>query len=432
MPAPPPLDPLANDYVALAFGIERHGPGYVDAYLGPPAARDAVQAGPPSEPARLVEAAQALAIRVAEADLPEPRVGYLTAQVGAMIALCRQLAGEAIAYQDEVRLFFDVAPERTPEAVFEAAIAELDGLLPGHGTVAERMIAWRRAHEVSAETARSLIDVILPEIRRRTEAIVALPADEGVTFRFVSDQPWSGYNWYLGGGRSRVELNTDLPLHAHRLPDLLCHEAYPGHHAEHALKETRLYHEQGYGEHAIQLINTSECVVSEGIATLAEGAIFSPEEAARFRTERVYPVAGLSGDAEREVAITRAAGALRGVAGNAALLRHAAGLAESEVIAYLQRYALATEAEARQRLRFIDDPLWRAYIFTYHAGHDLLGAWLAAAPPDQRPARFRTLLTEQVYPSQIAHWLAEDHAGPTAGNEHPLADSPPGPAPQSA
>ena len=407
----PALDPLSRDYVALAFGIERHVSGYVDAYLGPPAVRDEALAGEAPAPAALLARARALAVRVAEADAPEGRVGYLTAQVGAMIASCRRLAGEALAYPDEVRLLFDIEPERTPEAVFDGAIAELDGLLPGTGPVAERMVAWRERLAIPPETARTLIDALVPELRRRTAGLIELPDGEAVEFRFVQDQPWSGYNWYLGDARSRVELNTDLPIHADRLTDLLCHEAYPGHHTEHALKE-RLYRERGYGEHAIQLINTPECVISEGIATLAEGAIFPGDERFAFRTERVYPLAGLTdlADQEREAGIARALRALRAVPGNAALLLHADGAGEEDVVAYLRRYGLLAEGEARQRLRFIADPLWRAYIFTYHAGYDLLGAWLDAGPAAERGARFRTLLTEQVSPSQVARWVADEGA----------------------
>ena len=407
---PPELDGLSREYVALAFGIERHVPGYVDAYVGPPGVKEAALAGEAPAPERLLEAAQALAVRVAEAAVPETRVGFLTAQLEAMLATCRRLAGEGLPYREEVRRCFDIEPERTPEGVFEAAIAELDGLLPGEGPVAERMVAWRSRFEISPETAERLIGAIVPEIRRRTLEIVGLPEGEAVEFRFVRDQPWSGYNWYLGDARSRVELNTDLPIHASRLTDLLCHEAYPGHHAEHALKDRRLYRERGWGEHAIQLINTPECVISEGIATLAEGAIFPDEEKrARFRAERVYPAARLDGvaDPAREAGIGRALLALRAVAGNAALLLHAEGRGEEEVVAYLQRYGLVSEGEARQRLRFLADPLWRASVFCYHAGYDLLGAWLSAGPAGERGARFRTLLTEQIYPSQVARWVAD-------------------------
>ena len=410
--ASPELDPISAEYVGLAFGIERHVPGYVDAYVGPAAVKEAALAGEAPEPARLLEAARELAVRVADADVPETRVGFLTAQVGAMIATCRRLAGEAMPYEEEVRACFDVEPTRTPEAVFRGAIAELDGLLPGDGAVAERMVAWRERFAISPEATRSVIDAVVPELRARTAAIVDLPEGEAVEFRFVRDQPWSGYNWYLGNARSRVELNTDLPIHANRLPDLLCHEAYPGHHAEHALKDRLLYRERGWGEHAIHLINTPECVISEGIATLAEGVIFPEDERFAFRAERVYSLAGLAGvaDPEREAGIAGAQQALRAVPGNAALLLHEDGAGEDDVVAYLERYGLLSEGEARQRLRFVADPLWRAYIFTYHAGYDLLGAWLAAAP-EERAARFRTLLTEQVYPSQVARWVAEEAAG---------------------
>jgi hypothetical protein len=130
--------------------------------------------------------------------------------------------------------------------------------------------------------------------------------------------------------------------------------------------------------------------------------IFLPEELVRFRRERVYPAAGIRGDPEREIAIAAARRELASVPGNAALLLHEEGRTEAEVIAYLQRYGLSTEEEARQRLRFIANPLWRSYIFTYHVGHDLITRWLDAAPPAERKSRYRTLLTEQIYPSQLA------------------------------
>ena len=257
-------------------------------------------------------------------DAAEGRKGYLTKQVEAMLTTARRLAGEELPYREEVRLLFDIEPVATPEGVYDAAIADLETLLPGDGPIAERLIAWRQSYAIPPETARRLVDIILPELRARTQEFVDLPEGESIEIRMVQDQPWSGYNWYLGNGRSRVDLNTDLPIYAYRLTDLLAHEGYPGHHTEHALKE-RLYTEQGLGEHALQLINTPECVISEGIATLAEKMLFDPNELVRFRRERVYPAAGISGDTEREVAIGTALRILRSVPGNAALLLHEEG-----------------------------------------------------------------------------------------------------------
>ena len=406
----PALDDLGQGYARLAFGIERHIPGFIDAYLGPEDAGADLNGAPPLTPAELLAMGRKLLARIPALDAPATRKGYLTKQVEAMLANVRRVAGEEIPYREEVRLLFDVEPRATPEAIYDAAIADLDHLLPGDGPVAERMVQWRNGFTIAPETAHRVVDVILPALRERTLDIVDLPDGEEIEIRMVSDQPWGGYNWYLGAGRSRVDLNTDLPIYAYRLTDLLAHEGYPGHHTEHALKE-RLYTEEGLGEHALQLINTPECLISEGIATVAEKMLFSPEELVRFRRDLVYPAAGISGDPERELAIGAAQRVLRSVPGNAALLLHEERRDPEEVVTYLQRYALSSEAEARQRLRFIADPLWRAYIFTYHVGYELVSRWLDDAPPAERRRRFRTLLTEQISPSQIAEWGTRD-AGP--------------------
>lgn len=405
----PELDAFGREYARLSFAIERHVPGFIDAYLGPDDVRTALDPPAAPAPAAIVTAARDLLARIPALDATEGRKGYLTKQVEAMLATARRIAGEELPYRDEVRLLFDIEPVATPEGIYDAAIADLDSLLPGDGPITERMVAWRQSYVIPLEIARRLVDVILPELRARTQEFVDLPEDDSIEIRMVQDQPWSGYNWYLGNGRSRVDLNTDLPIYAYRLTDLLAHEGYPGHHTEHALKE-RLYTEHGLGEHALQLINTPECVISEGIATLAEKMLFAPNELVRFRRERVYPAAGITGDPEREVAIGAAMRILRSVPGNAALLLHEEARDQEDVVAYLQHYGLSTEGEARQRLRFIADPLWRAYIFTYHVGYDLISNWLDQAP-SERHGRFRTLLSEQVYPSQIAAWTASG-AGP--------------------
>jgi hypothetical protein len=282
-----PLDPIAREYLSLAFAIERRFPGFIDAYFGLPEIKEAALAEPEPAAVDLLARASALLDQIASGGFAPARRDYLRVQVRAMVTICRKLAGEAIDYRDEVRTLFDIEPAYTPETLFDEAIAWLDALLPGSGDVRERMIAWRARDVVTVEVARALIALIDAETRRRTEAFVALPPGGGVEIVFVNDKPWSGYNWYLGEYRSRVDVNTDLPIHAHDLTPLLAHEAYPGHHTEHALKEQILYREMGYGEHAIQLINTPECVISEGIATLAESIVVPDGEGQRVVQETV-------------------------------------------------------------------------------------------------------------------------------------------------
>ena len=59
-----------------------------------------------------------------------------------------------------------------------------------------------------------------------------------------------------------------------------------------------------------------------------------------------------------------------------------------DVVAFLQRWLLTSETRARQSLRFLSSPLWRAYTSTYVEGYRLLRGWLDARPAgrDARPS----------------------------------------------
>ena len=94
-------------------------------------------------PAELVRETDALLERIASEDIAPSRVDYLTAQVAALGTLARKLAGEEIAYTDEVRQLFDVDAERVPDDAYAAAITTLDEALPGEGAVPERLRRWK-------------------------------------------------------------------------------------------------------------------------------------------------------------------------------------------------------------------------------------------------------------------------------------------------
>ena len=104
-------------------------------------------------------------------------------------------------------------------------------------------------------------------------------------------------------------------------------------------------------------------------------------------------------DARREDAIDEVGRKLAGIGGNAAFLLHDRGASDEEVIAYIQRYRLATPEEARKTLAFLKAPRNRSYIFTYHCGGELLDALFAAK--GDRDAWFTRLLTEPVTPGRF-------------------------------
>ncbi len=407
-------DPIARDYLLLALRLDRLIPGLVDGYFGPADLRAQAEAEEPAAPSRLRDDAADIRARVV-AEVAEPdRRRWLLAQLVALEAQARAVGGDPLPYLEHVSACFDFTPERIDERIFTAAAADLGRLLPGDGPLAERMTAWDARFTVPPDRLRGVIDALVPGFRERARSLFGLPAGEDLAVSLVQGQPWSGYNWYDGRLRSRVEINTDLPSRAADLLSVLPHETYPGHHLEHAWHEAHLVEAAGRLEASILCINAPECLLSEGLADLGRRFAVPPADEAD-RLVEIYRLAGLElardpataqAAAAVQVAITRATAALGGVRGNAALMRHADGASREEVLAYLERYLLTTPERAAKRLEFIEHPLWRTYVFVYFEGERLLSRWLERVPPAGQPARFRRLLTEQLTPGAIVDELA--------------------------
>jgi hypothetical protein len=116
----------------------------------------------------------------------------------------------------------------------------------------------------------------------------------------------------------------------------------------------------------------------------------------------IYADLGLRFDGDRAAALSEASAALAEVRQDAALMLHDEHRDVDEVAGYLQRWLLVDDVRARQMLKFLSSPLWRAYTSTYVEGYRLLRAWL-----DDRPAgvglteRFGRLLDEPLIPSSL-------------------------------
>ncbi len=394
-----PADPISRAYLRLAFHLERFVPGFIDAYFGPPEWRAEAEAEGKVEPGDLRRDAERLLGDMATLS-DELRREWLAKQVTAMHATLRRLQGEVIAFDEELRLLYDIQPQWTDEREFEDALRIIGEVLPGPAgaPLAERLEAWDEQFAVPADRLMPLFTVARDEVQRRTRQLFALPEGERVALQIVENQPWGAYNWYLGNYCSRVDLNTDLPVRANSMVGLMTHEGYPGHHTEHALKEKLLYREQGHAEACVQLINAPECVISEGIADSAREMIFTDEELDDWLREVFYPQAGLRVDVSRDRALSQARRKLRPLSGNAAFMLHREGKDQETVVDYLKRFGARTDKQARQSYRFISNPLYRSYIFTYHVGRDLLARYMAGS---DRLARFKTSLEQPLTPSAL-------------------------------
>ena len=132
----------AERYLRLGLQLGRHVDGIVDAYYGPPELAAAVDAEPPVDPRALAADAEAL--------LDELEDGWLRDQVGGLRTYAGVLAGDSRSYADEVEGCYGVRPVQTDEAVFAAAHEQLEALLPGDGSIAERYERWRKSLLVPA------------------------------------------------------------------------------------------------------------------------------------------------------------------------------------------------------------------------------------------------------------------------------------------
>ena len=399
---------LIRDYLMLGLRFDRIEEGYVDAFTGDPELRRLVADEPAPEPAQLLRQAERLLAELPQVPrssagpggFTEQRAAFIGAHLRALACAARKFAGEPVGFVQEVRDYFDVEIARGDPDRYRAAHARLDEVLGGSGPLAERMEAHRSAEEIPPQRLEECIHAFSSALRDRVRASYPLPDNETVVYEVVTDKPWSGFNYYEGDYRSRVAVNADLKQQMSNLPRLVAHESYPGHHTEHCRKEAGLVGGLGQDEQTLFLVNTPQCLMAEGLADLALYAAVGPGWG-RWAAE-IYADLGLRFHGERAEALSEASAALADVRQDAALMLHDEHRDADEVVAFLQRWLLVNDTRARQALRFLSSPLWRAYTSTYVEGYRLLRGWL-----DERPAgvgvteRFGRLLDEPLIPSAL-------------------------------
>lgn len=386
---------LVDDYLNAGLAIGRHIEGFVDAYYGPPELAAQARTEPAVSPAELADRTRRLlADLAADTELDPARRQWLAAQVRGLNTTCRRLAGEAIGYVDEIEACYGVRPSVLPEEEIAAAHKRLEAVLPGTGPLPERYVAWREAHAIPNDDLETAVASLVEDFRDRTGAAFGLPDGERVDFDLVRDRPWAGFNYYLGGLRSRVAINLDLPVLSLALGHLIAHEAYPGHHTEHCRKEVGLVRRRHQREETIFLVGTPQCLIAEGLADLGIEVILGSHPEATL-AEHFRPL-GIRYDADVVAEVSAASEVLGSVRGNAAIMIHDHGRSVDEGVAYVERWGLMSHARAAKAVEFCMDPTWRAYPFCYIDGLRVCRAYVAGDPE-----RFERLIADQLTPSQL-------------------------------
>jgi len=375
-----PLNALAEDYVKLALELGAYAPGYIDAYYGPEAwvvkhddsvLRRGFPASELRKKANGIISSLDAAARSELSALEKLRCEFLGKQMIALKAEIDVLSGRKFTFDQESKLFYDaVAPVHNRQE-FEKTITALEGLLPGSGSLIERIAALRKDFIIPADKLPAVFDAAIAECRRRTLAHIALPQNENFKAEYVKNKPWGAYNWYKGNAFSVIEVNTDLPMDISGPLRLAAHEGYPGHHVYNALLEQKLVKERGWIEFSVYPLFSPQSLIAEGTANYGMELLLSAEERMRFEKDVLYPLAGLDPrQAAKFAQVQKLISELRYAENEAARGYLDGKISREDAMEWLTRYALESPERAAKSIDFWNQ--YRSYIINYNLGQDII------------------------------------------------------------
>lgn len=406
------MNSVAERYVKLALRIGQHDPGYIDAYYGPSEWSKAAEQDPGTLADARAEATELLAALngmapAADADeMDRLRYTYLVKQLQSAVARIGMLEGTKLSFDEEAKALYDATPPVYDEAHFQELVDAVSAALPpGTGPLHERYTKFREAFVIPPEKLDTVFTAAIEECKRRTAKYIQLPTGEEFTVEYVTDKPWSGYNWYQGNSRSLIQVNTDLPIHIDRAVDIACHEGYPGHHVYNALLESKLARGRGWVEFTVYILFSPQSLVAEGTANYGIDMAFPGKERQAFERKVLFPLAGLdSSEVNQYYRVEDLTDKLAYAQNEAARAYLNGDIDADSAAAYMNRYELMDDARAAQSVRFIDT--YRSYVINYNYGKDLVRQYVEReagpdATEDQRWTVYSELLASPRLPSGL-------------------------------
>ncbi len=386
------MNDAAETYVKLVLGMGEHDRDYVDAYYGPAEWRTSVQSEKPSLD-RIRGGAMALlddlhAMAAPPDAMLATRRQFLTRGTEALMARIDIVEGKHMSFDEESKALYDAVAPHYSEEHFQNLLGELARELPGPGSVTGRLDAFRNEVVIPREKLDAVFAKAIDACRSRTRQHIELPPQESFTVEYVTNKSWSGYNWYQGGYRSLIQVNTDLPITIDRAIDLACHEGYPGHHVYNTLLEKHLVRDRGWMELTVYPLFSPQSLIAEGSANYGIEVAFPGEERVEWEKANLFPLAGLDASkAERYYRIQRLTDRLS-YAGNEAARRYLDGAIDAaHAASWLEKYALMSPARAKQRVRFFDQ--YRSYVINYNLGKDLVREYVERRAGSDEAKRWR-------------------------------------------
>jgi hypothetical protein len=398
------LTEIVDGYLRLTLEAGTHEAEWVDAYYGPAELKAAADSNPRSL-AQLLPDAKAMIASLDQTNFESADMRRAKALRGMLVAAetrLQMLQGRKFSFADEAKGQFATVPDLKPLSEYDAVLARLETLIPGTGPLATRVDAFNERYTIPKERLQSVFDAAIAECKRRTAAHMTLPQDESFTMEFVTGKPWSGYNYYKGGYKSLIQINTDLPIRISRAVDLGCHEGYPGHHVLNLMVESKMARANGWKEYEVNPLYSPTSVLSEGSANYGIDLAFPGPERLKFERDVLYPLAGLDPNtAEAYWKMQQMTEALSGARLRIAKMYLDGEVSRAQALELTQKYLLLSPARAEQSVGFTDH--YRSYVINYGWGKDLVREYIERGNPDvqTRWARMEKILSEPTLPSDL-------------------------------
>lgn len=395
------IDNVAERFVTLSLAAGEHDADFVDAYFGP----ESLKPSGTISTQIIIEQSKDLMMKLEEMQHLDNeqtmRARFLRKHLLAMIERLNIVEGNKQPFDVEAQRLYDATTPAHDRAYFEAIIADIDQLLPGNGSTAERINAFREQFVIPTDKLQVVFNHAIAACREKTLAFIELPANESFTMEFVGGKPWSGYNWYQGNYHSLIQVNTELPIQIDRAVDLGCHEGYPGHHTFNVLRERDLVNTKGWIEFSVYPLFSPASFIAEGSANFGIDMAFPGDERLKFERDVLYPLAGLDKSQAEAYHRLRELMAALNYAGNEAARHYLNGeWDEAAFREWMINVALYPAYKTEQRQRFVDT--YRSYVINYNLGRDMVANYVdKAASVEQRWQRFSELLASPLLASDL-------------------------------
>lgn len=400
------LNDIAEQYVRLGLEIGQYDADFVDAYYGPDSLKPVGEKQGKFPKDDFIKKADELISGLKELasengdEIALNRTAWLIAQLTAFKERCRIFSGEYSTFDKEAQELFGVIPSNYEEDYFKDLLSQMDDKLPGEGNIKERFQQFSKKFIIPKAMVDTVFRTSINESRKRTLAHYKLPSNENFKLEYVTDKPWSGYNWYKGNYQSVIQFNADIAANIEKAIDIAAHEGYPGHHVYNSLLEQKLYNEKGWVEISLYPLFSPQSLIAEGSANFGIEVVFPSDDSKKFAEEILMPLAKMDTiglnlyfellEIKSKLAFADIEIARRLLDGK---------IDEKEAIRWMTEYILMDQKTAERSLSF--KKKYRTYVMNYTFGQELVRKYINKNGGDENNLQKRWDLFEKLLSSEV-------------------------------